>query len=223
MIKPSHYDDDGYPIVWWRTILPSNSLAALNGLARDCAARQVLGPDVRLNLVPIDECNQHVVPARIIREIKKRGARALIGLVGVQSNQFHHALDLAREFRAAGLPVVIGGFHVSGCLSMLKDTPPEIQEALDMGCSLFAGECEEGRLDRLLLDAWNDRLQPIYNYLADLPSIAGVPYPVLPARIDPAQLGELVELRPRPRLPVRVQLLHDHQCAGSQEPLPHAR
>ena len=19
MIKPSHYDDDGYPIVWWRT------------------------------------------------------------------------------------------------------------------------------------------------------------------------------------------------------------
>ena len=124
MIKPSHYDDDGYPIVWWRTILPSNSLAALNGLARDAAERQVLGPDVRFNLVPIDECNQHVVPARIISEIPgKRGAKALIGLVGVQSNQFHHALDLAREFRAAGLPVVIGGFHVSGCLSMLEGDP----------------------------------------------------------------------------------------------------
>ena len=121
MIKPSHYDDDGYPIVWWRTILPSNSLAALNGLARDAAERQVLGPDVRFNLVPIDECNRHVVPAKIIRDIRRRGARALIGLVGVQSNQFHHALDLAREFRAAGLPVVIGGFHVSGCLSMLKE------------------------------------------------------------------------------------------------------
>ena len=62
MIKPSHYDDDGYPIVWWRTILPSNSLAALNGLARDADRRQVLGPDVAFNLVPIDECNQHVVP-----------------------------------------------------------------------------------------------------------------------------------------------------------------
>ena len=180
MIKPSHYDDDGYPIVWWRTILPSNSLAALNGLARDCAARQVLGADVRMALVPIDECNQHVVPERIIREIKRRGSKALIGLVGVQSNQFHHALDLAREFRAAGLPVVIGGFHVSGCLSMLKDTPPEIQEALDIGCSLFAGESEEGRLDNLLLDAWHGELKPIYNYLADLPNIAGVPYPVLP-------------------------------------------
>src|SRR5215211_2487007 len=180
MIKPSHYDDDGYPIVWWRTLIPSNSLAALNGLARDCAGRGVLGPNVRLNLKPIDECNQHVVPARIIRQIKKRGVKALIGLVGVQSNQFHHALDLAREFRAAGLPVIIGGFHVSGCLSMLKDIPPELQEALDLGCSLFAGECEEGRLDRVLLDAWNDRLQPIYNYLADLPGIASVPYPVLP-------------------------------------------
>jgi hypothetical protein len=101
---------------------------------------------VRFNLFPIDECNQHVDPQRIIRRIRKRGARVLIGLVGVQSNQFHHALDLAREFRAAGLPVVIGGFHVSGCLSMLKEIPAEIQEALDIGCSLFAGEAEEGRL-----------------------------------------------------------------------------
>jgi radical SAM superfamily enzyme YgiQ (UPF0313 family) len=180
MIKPSHYDDDGYPIVWWRTILPSNSLAALNGLARDAAARKVLGPNVRFNLVPIDECNRHVVPARIIRDIARRGGKALIGLVGVQSNQFDHALDLAREFRAAGLSVVIGGFHVSGCLSMLKEIPPEIQEALDMGCSLFAGEAEEGRLDSLFIDAWEDRLQPVYNYLKDLPSIAGVPVPWMP-------------------------------------------
>ncbi|HMG47917.1 MAG TPA: radical SAM protein [Allosphingosinicella sp.] len=180
MIKPSHYDDDGYPIVWWRTILPSNSLAALNGLARDAAEREVLGPDVRFNLVPIDECNQHVVPARIIKGIRRRGTKALIGLVGVQSNQFHHALDLAREFRAAGLPVVIGGFHVSGCLAMLKEIPPEIQEALDIGCSLFAGEAEEGRLDALFVDAWEGKLQPIYNYLKDLPSIAGVPVPWMP-------------------------------------------
>ena len=32
MIKPSHYDDDGYPIVWWRGLIPSNSLAALNAI-----------------------------------------------------------------------------------------------------------------------------------------------------------------------------------------------
>jgi tRNA A37 methylthiotransferase MiaB len=181
MIKPSHYDDDGYPIVWWRGLIPSNSLAALNGLAVDCAERQVLGPDVAIRLTAIDETNRHVVPERIVRDLRRRRVKALIGLVGVQSNQYDRALDLAREFRAAGLAVMIGGFHVSGCLSMLKEMPSELREALDLGCSLFAGECEEGRLDLVLRDAWNGILKPIYNYLSDLPSLAGAPVPVLPA------------------------------------------
>ena len=30
MIKPSHYDDDGYPIQWFRSAIPSNTLACLN-------------------------------------------------------------------------------------------------------------------------------------------------------------------------------------------------
>ena len=181
MIKPSHYDDDGYPIVWWRTVLPSNSLAALNGLGRDATRRHVLGPDVTINLTPIDECNTHIDVKKMARDIRKRGAKALIGLVGVQSNQYPHALDLAREFRAEGLPVIIGGFHVSGCLSMLKELPGEIQEALDLGCSIFAGEAEEGRLDQVFVDAWNDDLKPVYNYINDLPSIDGAPTPWLTA------------------------------------------
>ena len=180
MIKPSHYDDNGYPIVWWRTLIPSNSLAALNGIARDCVDRQVLGPDVKINLVTVDETNMHIVPARIARDLKRRGARALIGLVGVQSNQFDHSLDLAREFRALGLPVMIGGFHVSGCIAMLKELPAEIRAALEIGCSLFAGEAEEGRLDEVLRDAWNGELKPIYNHLNALPGLEGAPLPALP-------------------------------------------
>src|SRR5688572_10293887 len=85
MIKPSHYDDDGYPIVWWRTLIPSNSLAAVNGIARDCVEREVLGPDVRINLITIDETNTHIVPETIARDIIRRGARALIGMIGAQS------------------------------------------------------------------------------------------------------------------------------------------
>ncbi|MGQ0559231.1 MAG: B12-binding domain-containing radical SAM protein, partial [Sphingosinicella sp.] len=158
----------------------SNSLAAVNGIARDCIERQVLGPDVEINLVTIDETNTHVVPKRIAREIERRGAKALIGLIGVQSNQFDRALDMAREFRAAGLPVMIGGFHVSGCIAMLKETPGEIQQALDIGCSLFAGECEEGRLDEVLRDAWNGELKPVYDYLKNLPGLEGAPLPALP-------------------------------------------
>ena len=71
----------------------------------------------------------------------------MVGLVGVQSNEFPSALDLGRQVRAFGLPVVVrvevnsdieilakivGGSHVSGCLAMLPSLPvrPVIIRAL---------------------------------------------------------------------------------------------
>ena len=113
-IKPSHYEDDGYPIQWIRSAIPSNTLACLNALAEDARRREILGPAVDIQLHTYDETNRRVRPERIIRTIRKTGGRALIGLVGVQSNQFPRAMDLARPFLAAGLPVLAGGFHVSG-------------------------------------------------------------------------------------------------------------
>ena len=86
MIKPSHYDDDGYPIQWVRSAIPSNTLACLNALAEDAQRRQVLGPNVEIRLHTYDETNRRVRPDRIISLIRKQGGRALIGLVGVQSN-----------------------------------------------------------------------------------------------------------------------------------------
>jgi radical SAM superfamily enzyme YgiQ (UPF0313 family) len=179
-IKPSHYDDDGYVIRWWRSSLPANSLATVYGIALDCAQRQVLGSKVEIRVRALDETNSRIDPPRLIREFAKAGGKLLVGMVGVQSNQFPRALDLARQFRAAGVPVVIGGFHVSGCLAMLKALPPDLQEALDLGVTLFAGELE-GRLDGLLQDAAAGRLKPVYNYLADLPDLTGTPTPILPA------------------------------------------
>ena len=178
LIKPSHYDDDGYVIQWFRSIMPSNSLAAIYGLAMDAADRRVLGLDVSIDVTPIDETNTRIKPEGIITQIAGNGGFGLVALVGVQSNQFPRAVDIARPLRAAGVPVVIGGFHVSGCLSMLAEMQPDIQEALDMGVSLFAGEAEE-RLDGVLRDAASGTLKPIYNYLADLPSIQSAPVPYL--------------------------------------------
>ena len=126
MIKPTHYDDDGYPIQWVRSAIPSNTLACLNALAEDAKRREVLGSGVEIRLHTYDETNRRVRPDRIIRMIRKEGGRALIGLVGVQSNQFPRAVDLARPFLAAGLPVCIGGFHVSGCIAMLPELPQDI-------------------------------------------------------------------------------------------------
>jgi hypothetical protein len=181
LIKPTHYDDDGYPITWLRSHIPSNTLAALYGLGEDCRQRQVLGPDVDFAITPIDETNTRVRTDQIIRDFKRSGGKGLICLVGVQSNQFPHAVDLARKFLAAGLPVAMGGFHAAGCLSMLPVVPPEIQEAMDMGISIYAGEAEEGRLDEVLRDAWNGTLKRLYNYMDDLPGIENAPTPHLPA------------------------------------------
>src|SRR5215467_5554576 len=152
MIKPSHYDDDGYSIQWIRSAIPSNTLACLNALAEDARRRKILGPDVDIRLHTYDETNRRVRPDRIIRTIRKSGGRAVIGLVGVQSNQFPRAIDLARPFLAAGLPVLAGGFHVSGCIAMLPELPSDLKAAQAMGISFLAGECEDGRLDEVLLD-----------------------------------------------------------------------
>ena len=180
MIKPTHYDDDGYPIQWFRSAIPSNTLACLNGLAQDAQHRNVLGPGVEMCLHTYDETNRRVRPDRIIREIRQAGGRALIGLVGVQSNQFPRAVDLARPFLAAGLPVCIGGFHVSGCIAMLPELPQDLREAQALGISFFAGEAEERRFDEVLQDAWNGTLKPIYNHMDKLPALNGEPPPFLP-------------------------------------------
>lgn len=180
MIKPSHYDDEGYVIQWLRSSLPSNSLAALYGLALDCSRRNVLGDDVEITLSVYDETNTRTRVKQITGIIKKSGGNALVALVGVQSNQFPRAVDIARQFRAEGVQVCIGGFHVSGCLAMLPEIPADLQETMDLGISLFAGEVEEGRLESLLQEAYSRNMKPLYNYMDDLPNMEGEPVPYLP-------------------------------------------
>src|SRR6516225_12143920 len=73
LIKPTHYDDDGYPIQWFRSAIPSNTLACLNALAEDARRREMLGPGVDICLHTYDETNRRVRPDRIIRMIRRRG------------------------------------------------------------------------------------------------------------------------------------------------------
>lgn len=179
LVKPSHYDDDGYVIQWLRSHIPSNSLAAVNGIALQCQEERVLGQDVDIEIVIQDESYNRVRPDRIAKAIKSSSGGGLLCFIGVQSNQFPRAVDLARPLRAAGLPVCIGGFHVSGCLSMLPKIPPEIQEAIDLGITLYAGEAEE-HLAELLQDIQAGHPKPLYNWMADLPSLEGADIPYLP-------------------------------------------
>jgi radical SAM superfamily enzyme YgiQ (UPF0313 family) len=179
LIKPSHYDDDGYVIRWWRSIIPSNSLAAVYGVAADCAERQVLGPDVAIEIEAIDEMNTRIDIAAISARFRRHDNFGLVALVGVQSNQYPRALDIARPLAAAGIPIAIGGFHVSGCLAMLDGRAVELDACRELGLAIFAGECE-GRFDQVLKDAAYGRLAPVYDYMQDLPGMEGTPPPFLP-------------------------------------------
>src|SRR3954465_1584875 len=160
LIKPSHYDDDGYVIRWWRTIIPSNSLAALYGIAADAAEREVLGPSVAIDITAIDETNTRVDLSRLVAKLRRNDHFGLVALVGVQSNQYPRALDIARPFRDEGMPVAMGGFHVSGCLSMLDGRAVDLDACRELGIAMFAGEAE-GRFDALMADAAARRLAPL--------------------------------------------------------------
>ena len=188
LIKPSHYDDDGYVIRWWRAMTPSNSLAAVYGIAADCAERQVLGADVDIDIEVIDETNTRVDVAALLAGFGRSDGFGCVALVGVQSNQYPRALDIARPFRAAGIAVAIGGFHVSGCLSMLDGHAVDLDICRDMGVTIFAGEAE-GRLEAMLADVAAERLAPVYNYMKDLPGMEGMPVPFLPKRYIERTLG----------------------------------
>jgi hypothetical protein len=181
LIKPSHYDDDGYVIQWAKSWVPSNSLACLYAIAQDAAAKRVLGDDVAIEINAYDECHT-VIPIRKIARRIKAADGGLVCLVGVQSNQFPRAMAIAEQFRAQGVAVAAGGFHISGCLSMLPELPADIRAMRDIGVSLFAGEAE-GRLAAVFVDAFNGTLKPIYNFMDDLPGLQGEVTPFLPVDI----------------------------------------
>jgi radical SAM superfamily enzyme YgiQ (UPF0313 family) len=188
LIKPSHYDDDGYVVRWWRALTPSNSLAAMYGIAADCAERQALGPDVAIDIEVIDETNTRIDIPALLARFRRHDDFGFVALIGVQSNQYPRALDVARPFRDAGIAVAIGGFHVSGCLSMLDGGAVDLDACRDMGVTIFAGEAE-GRLESVIVDVAEGRLLPIYNYMKDLPGIEGMPVPFLPKRYIRRTLG----------------------------------
>ncbi len=177
MIKPSHYDDNGYVIQWRKAWVPSNTLSSLYGITLQAIHEKALGEDVEVVLNAYDETNTIVPLADMIR--RQKGALGVVCLVGVQSNQFPRAMDIARELRGHGIQVAIGGFHASGCIAMLPELPPDLEEALDLGITLYAGE-GEGRLANFYLDAIAGRMKPIYNYMDDLPGMEGQPTPFLP-------------------------------------------
>jgi radical SAM superfamily enzyme YgiQ (UPF0313 family) len=178
LIKPSQYGDDGYVVRHWRGVLPSNTLACLAGLTEDLVAQKRLGGSLRIKMHLLDETVDHVPVKRICRSQRSKETKTIVCLVGVQTNQFPRAADLAREFRRAGLTVMIGGFHVSGYLALLPEIPADIQGLMDEGVTIVKGEVEETWGD-LLSDAVNGTLKPLYDFIGDKPDLYEKPIPAI--------------------------------------------
>src|SRR4029434_6112466 len=106
LIKPSKYDDDGYVIRFWKGVLPSNTLNVLHGLTEDVRQRRVFG-ELPIEVTTFDETAEKVPITTIIKWSREPGTKLLVCLVGVQTNQFPRALDIARYLRAEDIAVII--------------------------------------------------------------------------------------------------------------------
>jgi radical SAM superfamily enzyme YgiQ (UPF0313 family) len=172
LIKPSKYDDDGYVIRFWKGVLPSNTLNVLHGLTEDIIQRTVFG-DLSIEIVTFDETAERVPLKKIIRWSHEPATKLLVCLVGVQTNQFPRALDMAKMFRAKGISVIMGGFHTSGTINMLSEQEPDIQELVRESICVVSGEVE-GKWEMILADFLGGQLKPIYSFAQDLQNLVDI-------------------------------------------------
>jgi radical SAM superfamily enzyme YgiQ (UPF0313 family) len=178
LIKPSKYDDDGYVIRFWKGVLPSNTLNVLHGLTEDIIQRKVFG-EMPIDVITFDETAEKVPLKKIIRWSREPGTKLLVCLVGVQTNQFPRAFDMAKTLRAEGLTVIIGGFHTSGTINMLGEQEPDIQGLVQESICVVSGEVE-GKWEMILSDFLHDRLKPIYSFAQDLQNLVDIETAPLP-------------------------------------------
>ncbi len=149
--------------------------AAIKALLADCNKRDVLGSDVEITSEDHYEIFKPVPVEGIVKRIREAGQGAVF-LTGILSSFYPRALDLARMFRDEGIQVVIGGVHVNGVLALFDDMSYGLQEAIDMGAILFAGQAE-GHLDDLLSDLMTGNTKELYNHLNELADLRNVPLP----------------------------------------------
>ena len=86
----------------------------------------------------------------------------LVGISMMLTSQVKRGWEIADEYRRRGLPVICGGIA-----TMLH------AEETSLHATGLPGEAE-GRMEKVLDDFRNNRLQKVYDYLLDFPPIASV-------------------------------------------------
>jgi radical SAM superfamily enzyme YgiQ (UPF0313 family) len=145
IIKPSKYMADGFVERFRRGFMPNSTVPYM----RSMVPLEVDG--IPVETTTIDEY-VHTDLQYLKLLLGAQGKRTLVALVGVQSHQFHRALDLAAYAQSHGCMTVIGGPHVMTCdTSMFHGR----------GVSFALAEAELV-WTKILQDAACGELQPVY-------------------------------------------------------------
>lgn len=146
LIKPSKYAHNGFVERFWRGFMPNSTLTYMYALTRDYIRRS----QANFEVFAYDEYVQNNLD--YLELVRRRNGPTLVALVGVQSHQFHRALDLAALALRHGAQAIIGGPHTLTCDTSLLH---------NRGISFALAE---GELiwERILQDASRGRLEPVY-------------------------------------------------------------
>lgn len=181
LIRTSLYDEEGYVIRFFKGVLPSNTLIVLNGLLKHYLEILQNQFNFEYKITLLDEIVDKVNINKIKKNIKKNKEIGIVFLAGIQSNQFSRATDLALEFKRKDFLVFVGGFHVSGILSVFKKLDSSLEKLIQNKISIVAGEVED-TLPIILNDIMNSTIKEIYNFLENKPNLEQSFLPEVPKK-----------------------------------------
>jgi radical SAM superfamily enzyme YgiQ (UPF0313 family) len=166
LVKPTKYKPDGWVERFKKGLVPNSTLLHLRSLTPS-----------HLDGAPIDVHMIDEYVENTTEYLKKLhgepGRPTLLALVGVQSNQFHRALDLAAYARANGVEhAIIGGAHPMTC---------DTTACQGRGVSFSLTEAESA-WTTILSDALDGELQPVYSGNRWVPDLRDVPPLTMPER-----------------------------------------
>lgn len=167
VLKPSKYMTDGYVERFRLGFMPNSTIPHIRSMTPAKVG------DTSIELHAIDEYVRTDLEYLSLLSARRSG-RTLLALVGVQSHQFHRALDLAAMARANGCMVVIGGPHVMTC---------DTTQLHGCGVSFALAEAELV-WPTILQDAVGGELEPVYGRDLRWQHALDAPIIVPPSRED---------------------------------------
>src|SRR5947199_8110997 len=190
LVEVTKYDREGYLIQFREVVLRCNTLAAMWSLTEAAFASSELA-GLLCRVIAFNERTMRggVNASQVMKKRSAPDTRVVVGLVGIQTNMFPRARQVALEFKAQGATVVMGGFHISGSITMLHDgngdsnipcprvMPPECAELMERGVILFHGEAE-GIWHEVLGDIVRGEAKPLYR--GGRPALVTAPLPEYP-------------------------------------------